>query len=68
LQQLHLQVFVLNLQPPLNVVGLQLTIGLNSLLSHSIEPFVLDITTKNIHFYDKNANDESKIIIEDYFL
>ena len=25
-------------------------------------------TTRNIHFYDKNANDESKIVIEDHFL
>ena len=25
-------------------------------------------TTRNIHFYDENANDESKIVIEDRFL
>ena len=25
------------------------------------------LTTRNIHFYDENANDESKIIIEDLF-
>ena len=24
-------------------------------------------TTRNIHFYDENANDESKIVIEDRF-
>ena len=24
-------------------------------------------TTRNIHFYDENANDESEIVIEDHF-
>ena len=26
------------------------------------------LTTRNIHFYDENANDESEIIIEDHFM
>ena len=28
----------------------------------------LSSTTRNVHFYDQNANDESEIIIEDRFL
>ena len=36
----------------------------------SVQEYIdeFDVTTRNIHFYDENVNDESKTVIEERFL